>query len=319
MEGKNTYHLVVLFKFLSWYAENMDHAPSVYQRFNRQKTNFIPWMIKRLRRLLFYLLLLVAIGWAILPLFWVFVSSIKPDTETYSFQQHILPEHPTLENYVTLFKVTHFADWMKNSTILSTLTTLLVIALGASAAYALSRFRLRSLELFGRATLLAYMMPPILLVVPIFFLLFRLNLINSYTGLLLVYAGTHLPVGLWMLRPYFQGIPIDLEEAAMVDGATRFQAFRKVIVPQALPGLISVGIYNFSVIWQEYLFASILIFSSEKTTLSAGVATFLSEDWIYSWGVVMAAGVMVSLPLILIYIFLQRFLIAGWGGGAVKG
>jgi ABC-type glycerol-3-phosphate transport system permease component len=319
MEGKNTYHLVVLFKFLSWYAENMDHAPSVYQRFNRQKTNFIPWMIKRLRRLLFYLLLLVAIGWAILPLFWVFVSSIKPDTETYSFQQHILPQHPTLENYVTLFKVTHFADWMKNSTILSTLTTLLVIALGASAAYALSRFRLRSLELFGRATLLAYMMPPILLVVPIFFLLFRLNLINSYTGLLLVYAGTHLPVGLWMLRPYFQGIPIDLEEAAMVDGATRFQAFRKVIVPQALPGLISVGIYNFSVIWQEYLFASILIFSSEKTTLSAGVATFLSEDWIYSWGVVMAAGVMVSLPLILIYIFLQRFLIAGWGGGAVKG
>ena len=319
MEGKNTYHLVVLFKFLSWYAENMDHAPSVYQRFNRQKTNFIPWMIKRLRRLLFYLLLLVAIGWAILPLFWVFVSSIKPDTETYSFQQHILPQHPTLENYVTLFRVTHFADWMKNSTILSTLTTLLVIALGASAAYALSRFRLRSLELFGRATLLAYMMPPILLVVPIFFLLFRLNLINSYTGLLLVYAGTHLPVGLWMLRPYFQGIPIDLEEAAMVDGATRFQAFRKVIVPQALPGLISVGIYNFSVIWQEYLFASILIFSSEKTTLSAGVATFLSEDWIYSWGVVMAAGVMVSLPLILIYIFLQRFLIAGWGGGAVKG
>jgi len=319
MEGKNTYHLVVLFKFLSWYAENMDHAPSVYQGFNRQKTNFIPWMIKRLRRLLFYLLLLVAVGWALLPLFWVFVSSIKPDTETYSFQQHILPQHPTLDNYVTLFKVTHFADWMKNSAILSTLTTLLVIVLGASAAYALSRFRLRSLELFGRATLLAYMMPPILLVVPIFFLLFRLNLINSYTGLLLVYAGTHLPVGLWMLRPYFQGIPIDLEEAAMVDGATRFQAFRKVIVPQALPGLISVGIYNFSVIWQEYLFASILIFSSEKTTLSAGVATFLSEDWIYSWGVVMAAGVMVSLPLILIYIFLQRFLIAGWGGGAVKG
>jgi multiple sugar transport system permease protein len=297
----------------------MAHAPSISRRFDRQKINFIPWIIKRLRRFLFYLLLLVAVAWAILPLFWVFVSSIKPDTETYSFQQHLLPLHPTFENYITLFKVTHFADWMKNSAILSTVTTLLVIALGASAAYALSRFRMRSLELFGRATLLAYMMPPILLVVPIFFLLFRLNLINSYMGLLLVYSGTHLPVGLWMLRPYFQGIPIDLEEAAMVDGATRFQAFRKVIVPQALPGLISVGIYNFSVIWQEYLFASILIFSSEKTTLSAGVATFLSEDWIYSWGVVMAAGVMVSLPLILIYIFLQRFLIAGWGGGAVKG
>jgi ABC-type glycerol-3-phosphate transport system permease component len=297
----------------------MDFARRKNWGSSQRGTNFTPWIAKRLRRLLFYFLLLVALAWAILPLFWVFVSSIKPDAETYSFQQHVFPQHPTLENYITLFKVTRFADWMKNSAILSTLTTLLVIALGASAGYAMSRFKMRGLELFGRATLLAYMMPPILLVVPIFFLLFQLKLVNSYTGLLLVYTGTHLPVGLWMLRPYFQGIPIDLEEAAMVDGATRFQAFRKVILPQALPGIISVGIYNFSVIWQEYLFASILIFSSEKTTLSAGVATFLSEDWIYSWGVVMAAGVLVSLPLILIYIFLQRYLIAGWGGGAVKG
>ncbi|MEJ2264402.1 MAG: carbohydrate ABC transporter permease [Anaerolineales bacterium] len=297
----------------------MNQALRMNQRLAQRKMNFGPWMVKRLRRLLLYLLMLAAVLWAILPLFWVFISSIKPDTETYSFQQSILPRHPTLENYITLFRVTRFADWMKNSAILSTLTTLLVVALGSTAGYALSRFRLRGLELFGRATLLAYMMPPILLVVPIFFLLFQLNLVNSYTGLLLVYTGTHLPVGLWMLRPYFQGIPIDLEEAAMVDGASRFQAFRKVILPQALPGIISVAIYNFSVIWQEYLFASILIFSSRKTTLSAGVATFLAEDWIYSWGVVMAAGVMVSLPLILIYIFLQRYLIAGWGGGAVKG
>jgi ABC-type glycerol-3-phosphate transport system permease component len=297
----------------------MNETLGMNKIFTQRMTNFAPWFAKRLRRLLLYLLLLAAILWAILPLFWVFISSIKPDTETYSFQQSILPRHPTLENYITLFKVTRFADWMKNSALLSTLTTLFVVALGSTAGYALSRFKLRGLELFGRATLLAYMMPPILLVVPIFFLLFQLNLVNSYTGLLLVYTGTHLPVGLWMLRPYFQGIPMDLEEAAMVDGATRFQAFRKVILPQALPGILSVSIYNFSVIWQEYLFASILIFSARKTTLSAGVATFLAEDWIYSWGVVMAAGVMVSLPLILIYIFLQRYLIAGWGGGAVKG
>ncbi|MEJ2352674.1 MAG: carbohydrate ABC transporter permease, partial [Anaerolineales bacterium] len=240
----------------------MNQALRMNQRLAQRKMNFGPWMVKRLRRLLLYLLMLAAVLWAILPLFWVFISSIKPDTETYSFQQSILPRHPTLENYITLFRVTRFADWMKNSAILSTLTTLLVVALGSTAGYALSRFRLRGLELFGRATLLAYMMPPILLVVPIFFLLFQLNLVNSYTGLLLVYTGTHLPVGLWMLRPYFQGIPIDLEEAAMVDGASRFQAFRKVILPQALPGIISVAIYNFSVIWQEYLFASILIFSS---------------------------------------------------------
>ena len=138
-------------------------------------------------------------------------------------------------------------------------------------------------------------------------------------GLMLVYIGTRLPVGLWMLRSYFQGIPVDLEEAAMVDGATRFQAFYKVILPQALPGMIATGIFVFSVTWQEYLFASILIFSASKQTLSAGVASFLSEDWIYSWGVLMAAAVMISLPLVLFYIFLQRYLVAGWGGGGLKG
>ena len=274
---------------------------------------------KYLRRAILYVLLFLAVAWAVLPLFWVFISSIKPDTETYAFKQTILPRHPTLENYRTLLRVTPFKTWLKNSAILSGATTLAVIVLSSMAAYSMSRFRYRFFEFFGRMTLLAYMMPPIILVVPVFFILFKLGLVNSHLGLLLVYIGTRLPVGLWMLRSYFQGIPIELEEAAMVDGATRFQAFRKVILPQALPGMIATGIFTFSVTWQEFLFASILIFSSKKQTLSAGVATFLSEDWIYSWGMLMAAGVLVSLPLVLAYTFLQRYLIAGWGGGGVKG
>jgi ABC-type glycerol-3-phosphate transport system permease component len=297
----------------------MSQTISVSSRQPSGATLLSPRTIKYLRRAILYILLLLAVAWAILPLFWVFISSIKPDIETYAFEQTILPRHPTLQNYITLFRVTRFGLWMKNSAIMATATTLVVIGLSATAAYAMSRFRFRFFELFGRMTLLAYMVPPIILVVPMFFVLFKLKLINSHLGLLLVYTGTRLPVGLWMLRSYFQGIPIELEEAAMVDGATRFQAFRKVILPQALPGMISTGIFTFSVTWQEYLFASILLFSAAKQTLSAGVATFLSEDWIYSWGVLMAAGVMVSLPLVLFYIFLQRYLIAGWGGGAVKG
>jgi multiple sugar transport system permease protein len=297
----------------------MSQTISVSSRQPSGATLLSPRTIKYLRRAILYILLLLAVAWAILPLFWVFISSIKPDIETYAFEQTILPRHPTLQNYITLFRVTRFGLWMKNSAIMATATTLVVIGLSATAAYAMSRFRFRFFELFGRVTLLAYMVPPIILVVPMFFVLFKLKLINSHFGLLLVYAGTRLPVGLWMLRSYFQGIPIELEEAAMVDGATRFQAFRKVILPQALPGMISTGIFTFSVTWQEYLFASILLFSATKQTLSAGVATFLSEDWIYSWGLLMAAGVMVSLPLVIFYIFLQRYLIAGWGGGALKG
>ena len=297
----------------------MDQIISVSKRSPSGATLLSPRTIKYLRRTILYILLILAVAWAVLPLFWVFISSIKPDTETYAFEQTILPRRPTLQNYITLFRVTRFGLWMKNSAILSTASTLVVLALSATAAYAMSRFRFRIFEIFGRVTLLAYMVPPIILVIPMFFVLFKLKLINSHFGLLLVYTGTKLPVGLWMLRSYFQGIPIELEEAAMVDGATRFQAFRKVILPQALPGLISTGIFTFSVAWQEYLFASILLFSAAKQTLSAGVATFLSEDWIYSWGVLMAAGVMVSLPLVLFYVFLQRYLIAGWGGGALKG
>ncbi len=297
----------------------MDQIISVSKHPTPGATLLSPRIIKYLRRTILYVLLILAVAWAVLPLFWVLISSIKPDPETYAFEQTILPRRPTLQNYLTLFRITRFGLWMKNSTIMATATTLLVISLSATGAYAMSRFRFRFFEFFGRMTLLAYMMPPIILVVPIFFLLFKLRLTNSHFGLLLVYTGTRLPVGLWMLRSYFLGIPIELEEAAMVDGATRFQAFRKVVLPQALPGIISTGIFTFSVTWQEFLFASILIFSASKQTLSAGVATFLSEDWIYSWGLLMAAGVMVSLPLVLFYIFLQRYLIAGWGGGALKG
>lgn len=266
-----------------------------------------------------YLLMILAVLWAIVPLVWVFISSIRPDVETYAFERTFLPHNPTLDNYFTLFKVTKFGLWMKNSLILSLVTTAGVILFSAMAAYAMSRFRYKGFNLLGRLTLVAYMMPPIILVVPMFFLLFRLRLANSLIGLVLVYIGTRLPVGLWMLRSYFQGIPIELEDAAMVDGATRFQAFWRVILPQAFPGIISTAIFTFSVTWQEYLFASILIFTSRKQTLSAGVATFLSEDWIYSWGLLMAAAVMISLPLVLLYIFLQRYLIAGWGGGSIKG
>lgn len=280
---------------------------------------FVPRALKVARQVALHLLLVLAVAWAILPLLWVFISSFRPDIETYSSQQTFLPRHPTLENYINLFKITKFGQWMFNSTVLATTTTVAVLALSAMAAYALSRFKFWGFETFSRLTLLAYMMPPIILVVPVYFLLSRLGLTNSLLGLLLVYVGIRIPFGLWVLRSYFFGIPLELEEAALVDGCSRFQAFTLVILPQAVPGLISTAIFIFSVTWHEFLFASILLFSGATQTLSAGVATFIAEDWIPSWGMVMAAGVMISLPLVFFYTFLQRYLIAGWGGGAIKG
>ncbi len=284
-----------------------------------KKVLFAPRTLKYIRRTILYLLLILAVAWAILPLFWVVISSFKPDTETYAFEQTFLPRQPTFENYINLFKLTKFGRWMINSTILAVVTTIAVIALSALAAYALSRFKFWGFETFSRLTLLAYMMPPIILVVPIFFLLTKIGLTNSLVGLLVVYIGIRIPFGMWVLRSYFFGISLELEEAAMVDGCTRFQAFYKVVLPQAIPGMISTAIFIFSVTWHEFLFASILLFSGSTQTLSAGMASFIAEDWIPSWGMVMAAGVMISLPLVLFYIFLQRYLVAGWGGGALKG
>ena len=271
------------------------------------------------RKTILYALLLLAVIWSVAPLFWVFTTSLKPDTETLSFEQTLLPKQATLKNYQQLFTVTKFGIWMRNSTIMASTTTFTVVVLGSMAAYSLSRFKFWGFGIFSRLTLTAYMMPPIILVVPMFLLLLQLGMVNSLWGLGVVYTATRLPFSIWLLRSYYSGISIQMEEAAMVDGATRFQAFYKVIFPQALPGMISTAIFVFSVTWHEFLFASLLIFSSNKQTLSSGVATFMSEDWIYSWGMLMAAGVMISLPLVFFYIFLQRYLVAGMGGGAVKG
>jgi ABC-type glycerol-3-phosphate transport system permease component len=272
-----------------------------------------------LRKALLYLLLILAILWSVLPLLWMFLSSVKSDAETFNPNSGILPEALSFENYQTLFTVTKFSSWMLNSTLMAASTTLGVVLLASAAAYALTRFKYPGFEFFSRMSLVAYMMPPIILIVPLFLLMFRLNLVDSLFGLWLVYLATRLPFGIWLLRSYFAGIPIEMEEAALIDGATRFQAFHRVILPQALPGLISTALFVFSVTWHEFLFASLLIFSSSSQTLSSGIASFLSEDWIYSWGVVMAAGVMVSLPLVIFYMFLQRYLVAGLGSGSLKG
>jgi ABC-type glycerol-3-phosphate transport system permease component len=178
-----------------------------------------------MRRSVLYVLLILAVLWAVFPLFWVLISSIRPDIETFAFDQTFFPKNPTLDNYISLFKITPFGIWMKNSAILSIATTLVVVLLSSMTAYAMSRFRYKPFKILGQLTLLAYMMPAIILVVPLFFVLFKLDLINSQFGLFLVYVGTRLSVGLWMLRSYFQGIPIELEEAAMVEGQLDFRPF----------------------------------------------------------------------------------------------
>jgi multiple sugar transport system permease protein len=266
-----------------------------------------------------YILLVFIVLSMAMPLFWMVLSSFKTDGENLSYPPTVIPHEWTLQHYYILFQRTSFPIWFKNSLLVAIGTTLTAIAISSMGAYVFSRFRYRFFELFSRLILFAYMVPTVLLLIPVFIIVHSLNLSNTLYGLLVVYNAFLIPYGLWTLRSYFSGIPHEIEEAALIDGCNRWQAFRIVVLPQVLPGIISTALFAFTVSWNEYLYASVLLWSSDIQTLSAGVATFMGELAPSSWGLLMAAGVMITLPLIILFTLLQRYWIAGLGSGAVKG
>jgi len=270
-------------------------------------------------KVLAYTLLITMVLGMAMPLFWMGLSSLKSDGENLSYPPTIIPQEWTLDHYRRLFSATQFPIWFRNSVLVAVGTTLTSIAVSAMGAYVFSRFRYRFFEVFSRVILFAYMVPTIMLLIPVYKIIWSLKLANTLYGLLVVYNAFLIPYGLWTLRSYFAGIPHEIEEAALIDGCTRWRAFVQVVLPQALPGIIAAALFSFTVSWNEYLYASVLLWSSKLMTLSAGVATFMGKLAPASWGLLMAAGVMITLPMVILFSFMQSFLIAGWGGGAVKG
>ena len=276
-------------------------------------------VLRVVRRGAAYLALILVVLSMVFPLVWMVLSSFKSEGEIYKYPPTLIPQHFTLEAYQDLFRITAFSTWFRNSVIVSVGVTLIAVVLSAMGAYALARFHFRFFQIFSRLILFAYMVPAILMVIPIFQIVWRLHLSNKLSALFIVYNAILLPYGIWTLRAYFAGIPHEIEEAALIDGSSRFQAFYLIVLPQALPGLIATALFAFHVAWNEYLFASVLLWSSRTMTLSAGVSTLIGETAMYSWSLLMAAAVLVTLPVIVLFALLQGSLIAGWGGGAVKG
>lgn len=263
-----------------------------------------------------WLLVVIMIG----PLAWSVLSSFKPDVETSSYPPTILPHDFTLANYQRLFAVLPFATFFMNSLGVSLATSVLTILLSATAAYSTARFRSRVAEATSAVGLVAYMLPAILIVVPLFAVARAIHALDSLPALVAVYSAYFIPFGVWQLRSYFAGIPVELEDAAMVDGASRLEAFYIVVLPQAMPGLIATGIWTFTVAWNEYLFASLLLYTQSHQTLSIGLSTVLiGDNNLYSWGVLMAACALMTVPVMVIFMLIQRSLVAGLSSGAVKG
>lgn len=252
------------------------------------------------------------------PLYWMVVSSLKASPELLAYPPTFVPHEWSLRAYRKLFYETNFWTYFQNTLIVSGLTTVLVLVAATVGAYSLTRYRYPGQRVVARTMLLAYMFPPIILLVPLFLLARELGLANSRTGLALTYISFALPYALWILRAFFQSIPLDLEHAALIDGANRFQALCHIVTPLALPGVIATAIFTFIVAWNDFLFALVLIGMDELKTLPVGINDFFHMA-VVDWGLIMAAGVMVTIPALVFFIAVQRYLIAGWGAGGLKG
>jgi multiple sugar transport system permease protein len=253
----------------------------------------------------------------VIPLLWMTVSSLKVPTEVTRRPPTILPQVVSLINYHDVIDL-QFRDQFFNSLLVASGTTILVITFSAFAAYGLARFRFPGRNLFGRAILFTYLFPSVLMVVPLFVIFNALGLSDSLFGLIVAYLTISLPFSIWLMRAYFLSVPISLEEAAMVDGASRLSTFIEVVLPQAVPGLISVGVFTFMQAWNEYLIALVFISTPSRLTLPVGVSYYANQLDV-QWGPLMAISTLLSVPVILIFSLGQRFLVQGIGTGGLKG
>jgi ABC-type glycerol-3-phosphate transport system permease component len=255
---------------------------------------------------------------AAFPFFWMVSTSFKPPAEVFAQPPAFIPQDPTWENFSRLFTATNFLVYFKNSLIVSGLAVLLTMIVSAAGAYSLTRYRYLGREKIAGLILCTYMFAPIMVVIPFFILVKKMGIENTHFALVLAFTSFCLPFTLWLMRAFFATIPLELEEAALVDGAGRVRALIYVVLPLALPGIIATSIFTFILAWNDYIFTRILITSDELKTLPVGVQD-LFHSALIDWGLIMAAGMMITIPALLFFLSVQRYLIRGWGAGGVKG
>jgi multiple sugar transport system permease protein len=265
-----------------------------------------------------YSLLVLSALFALFPVAWMLSTSLKTEAEALSLPIHWIPQRATLQAYVEMWTLKPFGTYFWNSIVVSGVTALLSTVVGALAGYGFSRFQFR-----GRTSLLAFflatqMISGVLVIGPYFQLLAAVELYNSLTGLIIAYVTICLPFAAWMSKGYFDSIPKELDEAGLVDGASRLQIFLRIICPIAVPGTVSTLLFAFLLAWQDLLWALCLISIDEKRTVTLGVA-FTVGEFIVKWPMLTAASLIGSLPTIILYLFLQRFYVEGLARGAVKG
>lgn len=251
------------------------------------------------------------------PWLWMVMTSLRPDLELSHSPISLLPGRFTLEHYISLLGRTSFADNMRDSLIVATGAVTLGLLLSLPAAYAFSRFRFPGRRVLRVQFLVVNMFPVVMLVLPLFILLREFGLLDTYVALIAGHATFTLPFAIWLMTGYMDGLPVELDESAMIDGATQLQVLRLVVLPLAAPGAVAVALYLFIASWNEYLFA-LMLAGRNVRTVTVALQMFIGENTI-NWGLLAAGGTLGALPAVLLFLFAQKRLVGGLTGGAVKG
>ena len=258
--------------------------------------------------------------WTLFPIYWMLVTSLKTNKDIFNVSLDFWPKHLSLESYINLVSGANpIYTFFLNSVITSVGTVVIAVILATFAGYALSRlrFRLRKPILIG--ILVTQMFPLVVLLIPLYLLYVKAHLLNTYPGLILGFTSFTIPFGIWMVKGFVDNVPIEIEEAALIDGCSRFQSMRIIVFPLILPGIVATGTFAFMDAWNNLLFPLVLVNDIEMKTLPPGMIFAFAGQFKHDWSGMMAASTIVTVPVVIAFVMLQRFLVEGLTGGAVKG
>lgn len=270
-------------------------------------------------RILRDLVIWTVIGIISFPFLWMVLTSIKPRDQTVTFPPRLLADRLTLEHYQSLLFDTPFLQLFANSLFVAGASTLVAILIATSGAYGLLRYRFPARGFAAQMMLFSYLLPAVVLLVPLYVVVAALGLGDSLWGLIITYTTFAIPFALWLLRGFLSALSPEVEAAAAIDGAGRLEIFFEIVLPQVLPGIVATAVFTFIMGYNEYLYAMVFINRAEIMTLPPGVSQIVTEAYEVDWNRLMAAAVMITLPILLLFAVVQRNFSAGLGAGSVKG
>jgi multiple sugar transport system permease protein len=261
--------------------------------------------------------LAVMLFWSLAPIYWIIVTAFSTNEKLYSPVLSLFPNPITLAHFRELFWDSPFLRQLGNSFYVSTITTIVSAVVGCTAAYAITRLKFRGRQLIARFLIWSYLVPASVLFIPLFSLVQTLGLVGNTNSLLLAYLTFTVPFCTWLLIGYFKTLPVELEEAAMVDGCSHVGALLRITLPLATPALVVTTLFSFTLSWNEFLYAIVLVTNPVDQTVTAGIASFVGED-VYFWGKMFAGAILMSLPPVILYLVAQRWVVGGLTMGGVK-